>query len=306
MTFSIRMTEFSAADPRDRGSLEGYVRQGQAALLSSAECLGCETFLDTDDPKKVVTIEAWTSADARSQAAREIPGDAVRGAMSVMETAPTSRNLIGSIAGLNGQSRSDREPIQVAVIIGSVRNERFATTVSQWFLPLVSQDSRYKVELIDLADIDLPAALPGNPADLADPDKRPPQLQQTSSSLSRADAIIVVTPEYNHGLPAVLKHFIDWHFIEWQTKPVAAIAYGGLGGGIRAIENLRLVLAELHATVIRDAVTFNSPWQLFSEDGTLEEHEGPTQAAAILLDRLAWWATTLRRGRDTAEYMVDH
>lgn len=304
MTFSIRMTEFSAADPHDRESLESYVRQGQATLLSSPDCVGCETFLDLDDPKKVVAIEAWTNADARSRAARNIPGEAVRGAMLVMESAPTSRNLIGPIAGLSGQSRLDSQPIQVVVIIGSVRNERFAPNIAQWFLPLVSQDNRYKVELLDLADIDLPAGLPANPADLVDPEKRPPQLRQTSSSLSAADAIIVVTPEYNHGLPAALKHFIDWHFAEWQTKPVAAIAYGGLGGGIRAIENLRLVLAELHATVIRDAVTFNSPWELFSEDGTLEEPEGPTHAAAVLLDRLAWWAIALRQGRNRAEYMV--
>lgn len=302
MVFSIRLTEFSAADPQNRTRLEGYVRQGQAALLSSPQCLGCETLLDADDPRTVVAIEAWTDPEARSEAAKTIPEYAVRGAMSVMEGAPTSRNLTGPIAGLDGRSRPDSTLIRVAVIIGSVRRERFAPIIAQWLLPLLTQDPRYDVEVIDLADIDLPATLPENPADLMEREKRPAQLQATSSSLSAADAIVVITPEYNHGLPAALKHFIDWHFVEWQTKPVAAIGYGGLGGGIRAIENLRLVLAELHATVIRDTVTFNSPWELFSEEGTLVEAERPAQAAAILLDRLAWWARTLRQGRKTADY----
>jgi hypothetical protein len=75
--------------------------------------------------------------------------------------------------------------------------------------------------------------------------------------IDAADAFVVVTPEYNHSYPASLKHAIDMAHGEWNTKPVAFVSYGGISGGLRAVEALRLVFAELHATTIRDTVSFH-------------------------------------------------
>jgi NAD(P)H-dependent FMN reductase/quinol monooxygenase YgiN len=303
MTASIRLTEFSAADTSDRERLAHYVRAGQEALRRSPHCLRCETFSDVQDARKVIAVEAWSSEEARDVAARQIPVDVVRDAMALMQAPPLSRTFSGSIAELQGASERSG-PFHLVVIIASVREERFGPVIARWAQAQLAADARFDVKIIDLADVELPRALPGDPADLADPDKRPPSARNTSLVLGAADAILVVTPEYNRGLPASLKHFIDWHLVEWQAKPVAAIGYGGLAGGIRAIEQLRLVLAELHATVLRDAVTFNAPWELFDEEGTLKQPDAAVRAMSVLLRRLAWWAGALREGRRAHAYMT--
>jgi NAD(P)H-dependent FMN reductase len=297
MTRSIRLTEFTATIEEKRAQLEGYVRDGQKALLTSPDCIRCETFADVDDPRKIVALEVWTGPKARSEVARAIPTAAVQGAMSLMASPPLSRNLTDTTAPVDGNGQLQHASLSVALIIASVRQERMGPVIAKWFLSILSGDSRFTVHIIDLADIDLPPALPADPGDLSIIAKRPAQLQATSATLKEADAMIVITPEYNHGLPGSIKHFIDWHFAEWQDKPVAAIGYGGLGGGIRAIENLRVVMAELRATVIRDSITFNRPWELFAEDGALMAPSEHTTAAGVLLNRLAWWAGTLRHGR---------
>ena len=69
-----------------------------------------------------------------------------------------------------------------------------------------------------------------------------------------------MTPEYNHSFPAALKNVIDWHGPQWHVKPVGFVSYGGISGGLRAVEQLRLVFAELHAVGIRDTVSFHSAW----------------------------------------------
>ena len=84
--------------------------------------------------------------------------------------------------------------------------------------------------------------------------------------LAAADAFVVVTPEYNHSYPAPVKTLIDWHFTEWQAKPVGFVSYGGMSGGLRAVEHLRGVFAELHAVTVRDTVSFHGAWDRFGPD----------------------------------------
>jgi NAD(P)H-dependent FMN reductase len=118
--------------------------------------------------------------------------------------------------------------------------------------------------------------------------------------LEQADAFVVVTPEYNHGYPASLKQAIDLAKRPWQAKPVGFVSYGGLSGGLRAVEQLRLVFAELHATTVRDTVSLHSPWSAFEAGGA--GPAGADAAAQILLDRLAWWGSALRRARTALPY----
>ncbi|MGH8429487.1 MAG: NADPH-dependent FMN reductase [Solimonas sp.] len=120
--------------------------------------------------------------------------------------------------------------------------------------------------------------------------------------VGRADAFIVVTPEYNHSYPAVLKALIDSIYVEWQTKPVAFVSYGGVAAGLRAVEHLRLVFAELHAVGIRDVVAFPNAWQQFDANGALHSPERAEKAMTTLLDRLAWWAIALRGAREASAY----
>src|SRR5690606_34993089 len=119
-----------------------------------------------------------------------------------------------------------------------------------------------------------------------------------------ADAFVIVTPEYNHSYPASLKTLIDWHFTEWQAKPVAFVSYGGLAGGLRAVEHLRGVLAELHAVTVRDTVSFHQAWERFGPDSRPVDAAESTTAAKTMLDQLVWWARALREARTARPYVA--
>lgn len=126
-------------------------------------------------------------------------------------------------------------------------------------------------------------------------------LALVSPRLAAADAFVFVTPEYNHSFPASLKNAIDWHNEQWHAKPVAFVSYGGLSGGLRAVEQLRVVMAELNATTIRNTVSFHNAYGLFGPNGAVDDPQVDT-AAKALLDQLAWWAHALRDARASAPY----
>ena len=107
-----------------------------------------------------------------------------------------------------------------------------------------------------------------------------------------------MTPEYNHSYPASLKQAIDVLNAPWRRKPVAFVSYGGMSGGLRAVEHLRGVFAELHATTIRETVSLHRHPLLFDEAGDLIDPAGPAAAAKVMLDDLVWWAAALRTARD--------
>ena len=111
----------------------------------------------------------------------------------------------------------------------------------------VSAKRGFAIDLIDLADVQLPPTHRAKPT---------PEVDAFRVRLAAADAFVIVTPEYNHSYPASLKHAIDQGYIEWMAKPVGFVSYGGSTGGVRAVEHLRNVFAELHATTIRDYVPF--------------------------------------------------
>jgi NAD(P)H-dependent FMN reductase len=120
--------------------------------------------------------------------------------------------------------------------------------------------------------------------------------------VERADAFVIVTPEYNHSFPAALKNFIDWHHPQWQAKPVGFVSYGGLGGGLRAVEQLRLVFAELHAVTVRDSVSLHGPWSGLGQDGEPRDATVCAGAAKGMLGQLSWWGRALRTARAERPY----
>jgi NAD(P)H-dependent FMN reductase len=183
-------------------------------------------------------------------------------------------------------------PIQLAVIVGSTREGRFGGTIGHWFATRARLRGDVAIDVIDLADLDLPAVYP------LEPD---PATRAYIERIARADAYVVITPEYNHGYPSSLKQAIDLPRDEWRRKPVAFVSYGGVGGGLRAVEQLRQVFAELHTTTIRDSVSFHMAWGLFDDDGMCVDPERQEHATNAMLDDLIWWATALRTARDADE-----
>ncbi|MEO3973321.1 NAD(P)H-dependent oxidoreductase [Streptomyces sp. CAU 1734] len=188
-------------------------------------------------------------------------------------------------------------PLKLVVIIASNREGRFAPVIADWFLEHAGQREDFAVELVDLGKADVPTGLTANPT-----------LSVTESlgvitpKLDAADAFIAITPEYNHSFPASLKSLIDWHFTQWRAKPVGFVSYGGISGGLRAVEHLRQVFAELHAVTIRDTVSFHNAHSQFDEEGRHKDPTGCDAAAKSMLDQLAWWAHALRDSRTTHPY----
>ncbi len=88
----------------------------------------------------------------------------------------------------------------------------------------------------------------------------------------------------------------------WHAKPVGFICYGGRSGGLRAVEQLRVVFAELHTVTVRETVSFHGASVQFDQRGVPREAEAVNTAAGILLDQLAWWACTLREARSVRPY----
>ncbi|MCX4772726.1 FMN-dependent NADPH-azoreductase [Streptomyces sp. ADI92-24] len=188
-------------------------------------------------------------------------------------------------------------PLKVAVILASNREGRFAPVVADWFLSRTDGHPAVVTDLVDVAGLDLPTVHSYRPgSEVRD------RLAEVAGRLAAADAFVVVTPEYNHSYPAPLKNLIDWHFTEWQAKPVAFVSYGGVSGGLRAVEHLRQVFAELHAVSIRDTVSFHNAGALFDDEGRHRDPAGPDAAAKSLLDQLVWWGRALRDAKEVRPY----
>lgn len=187
-------------------------------------------------------------------------------------------------------TQSGQERLRLEVIIGSVREGRFAPVISDWFVRRANADSAFDTAVLDLADTPLPADLSTTPEVLAYRER-----------LAAADAFVVITSEYNHGYPGALKNALDNAKFEWRAKPIAFVSYGGLSGGLRATEQLRQVVAEIHMVSIRETVSFHQAKKKFDVNG--ETTDGAAiDAADRMLRQLAWWARVLRDARATNPY----
>jgi NAD(P)H-dependent FMN reductase len=180
------------------------------------------------------------------------------------------------------------EPLHVVVVVGSTREGRFGPVVARWIAEQAAARPDLDVTVADLLDADLPSVMPAGPH---------PAVAAWTERVDVADAFLVVTPEYNHSVPASLKQAIDLVGPEWRAKPVGLVCYGGLSGGLRAVEHLRQVFAELHAPTLRDTVSFHGAHTCFDADGQPRDREGTDAAAKVLLDELTWWAGALRSAR---------
>ncbi|MBG11953.1 MAG: FMN reductase [Alcanivorax sp.] len=186
------------------------------------------------------------------------------------------------------------KPIKVAMIYGSVRNGRLCDAVAGWVAARVGARDDYTLDIID--------PLAEGLTDLRGTDGA--EEAAIAARLNQADAFIVVTPEYNHSFPAALKHFIDGFNEPWHAKPVAFVSYGGLSGGSRAVEQLRQVFAELHATTIRQVVSFPNVWAHFDEQRRWRDMERGDRNLNVLLTQLRWWAAALRDARAGTDYQA--
>jgi NAD(P)H-dependent FMN reductase len=158
---------------------------------------------------------------------------------------------------------------QVRVILGSVRPGRAGKAIADWVMKQAREyDGDLSFELIDLQDVNLPFLDEPVPAKMSD-DYAHEHTRQWSVAIKAAQALIIVTPEYNRGYPPVLKNAIDFLYKEWQDMPVALVGYGG-GGGTGALRQLREILAALDMKVLTDQVTISRIWDALDDDGNVK------------------------------------
>ncbi|MGA2837850.1 MAG: NAD(P)H-dependent oxidoreductase [Acidimicrobiales bacterium] len=191
------------------------------------------------------------------------------------------------------------------VIVGSTRPTRSADLVVPWVVSRAMAREGFDVEVLDLRDWPLPffAEHMGTIGDFSDPTYSDPVVRAWNTKIGEADSYVVVTPEYNHSLPGVLKNAIDSVFVSFgfRNKPVAAVGYSaGIGAGVRAIEHLAHVVVEADAVPLRSTVVIPFVGTAFDEYGE------PINAATnisldIMLDDLAWWSHALEAARAAGE-----
>lgn len=187
----------------------------------------------------------------------------------------------------------------IAIIIGSTRDSRFADKPAAWMLKQAQARGDMTVELVDLRDFDLPLfnEMGGNKFV---PTQDPAALAW-QAKIAEFDGYIFVTAEYNHSVTGALKNALDQAYVEWNRKPMGAIGYGGLGAA-RAVEHLRNIAVELEMVPVRGAVhiaggDFMSVHPL-GANGPIEDIEDHLLGGAKeLLNDIVWWANAAKAAK---------
>ena len=195
--------------------------------------------------------------------------------------------------------------MQLKIIIGSTRPTRAADRVAPWVVERASAHQALDVEVLDLRDWGLPMFQEhiGTIGDFNDPTYSDPVVRQWNRKLKEADALLVVTPEYLHSIPGVLKNALDNVFVSFalRNKPLAAVGYSiGVAAGVRAVEHLMDAAIESEMVPLRNTVLIPKV------DTAFDAHGVPVDpmtniAMTVMLDDLAWWAALLAQGRAQGE-----
>ena len=189
----------------------------------------------------------------------------------------------------------------IEVISSTTREGRFSERVAAWVTAQLAGHTGFDVDHIDLRDYPLPFFDGTAPARIPREYARR-ELEQLGRRLDRADGYIVLTAEYNHGYPAVLKNAMDWTFVEWRRKPIAFVGWGQVGAA-RAIEQLRLVAVEFEMAPLRHAVHIlpdvMRPARESADPGDTSMFAPLEPRLNMMADDLGWWASALSRARDS-------
>lgn len=179
-------------------------------------------------------------------------------------------------------------PLFIPVILGTVRKGRLSEPVARLVTQEIGKREGVETELIDIATLSLPTD------DAGETIKCP----QFSEQMERADALVIVTPEYNHGYCGLLKHALDSCLKEYIHKAVGIVGVSaGPWGGTRVVEHFLPVLRELGLVNIFWDVNFANVHKVFDPDGTLLD-QAYLRRIDKFLNELIWMAKTLRHGRE--------
>jgi len=183
---------------------------------------------------------------------------------------------------------NEARPLSIPVILGTTRKGRMSRHAAQFIWEQVRKREGVITELIDIAELRLPVDDAGEA--IKDP--------RFSEAMERADALIIVSPEYNHSFPGLLKHVLDSCLKEYIHKPAGIVGVSaGIFGGARVIEHFQPVLRELGLVSIFWDVNFGSIHKVFDQSGRLMD-DAYIRRTDKFLGELIWMAKVLRYGRE--------
>lgn len=179
---------------------------------------------------------------------------------------------------------------RIGIIIGSTRPGRKAGVVAQWVHDIATEHSTADFELVDIMELGLPFL----------DEEVPPSFGQYANAhtkkwaekIATFDGFIFVTPEYNHSVPGALKNALDFVYGEWNNKAAGFVGYGSLGG-VRAIEHLRVIMAELQVADVRTSVALSifTDFENFTE---FKPGQFQRESVTSMIDQLVPWSEALK------------
>ena len=181
----------------------------------------------------------------------------------------------------------DERPLKIPVLLATVRRGRMSVHAARLVHAQLTEESGVETQLVDFREFDIPID------DAGEGLKNP----GFSATVDEADGLVIVSPEYNHGYPGILKHVLDTNYWEYVHKAVGVVGVSsGAFGGARMIENLLPVLRAYGLVPIERDLNFSRVNTVFDEEGNLLE-ERYLKRTQVFLSELLWMAKTLRHGR---------
>lgn len=186
--------------------------------------------------------------------------------------------------------------LKIQIITGSTRPGRVNKQVAEWVYSIASKRANIEVEIVDIADYNLP--LLDEPASaMMGTDYTKDHTKKFSQKIAQADGYIFVTPEYNHSTSGALKNAIDFLYHEWSNKPASFVSYGA-EGGVRAVEHLRGVLAQIQVATTQQQVNFTLGNDFENYSTLKPANDSQEKNTEALLDQLTVWAEALKTIRN--------
>ena len=187
---------------------------------------------------------------------------------------------------------------RIAIIIGSTRPGRNGEAVARWVQEQAQARTDAQFDLVDLKDHPLPHLDEAVPASMGRYSHA--HTQEWAALIAGYDGFIFVTPEYNHGTTGVLKNAIDYLYAEWNNKAAGFVGYGS-AGGVRAVEQLRLIMGELQIADVRQQVQLTLAHD-FENSSTFAPEPWHAGLLTVLFDQVVSWSEALRPVREAAAH----
>jgi NAD(P)H-dependent FMN reductase len=187
--------------------------------------------------------------------------------------------------------------LKIAVVIGSTRPGRVAESVARWVHDIATRRTDAEFTLVDIAEFNLP--LLDEPVPPAMGKYSHPHTKAWAEAVASFDGFVFVTPEYNHGISGALKNALDYLYAEWNNKAAGFVGYGS-AGGVRAVEQLRLVTSELQIAHVRNQVML-SLFTDFEDFRVFKPNSRNEKAVTAMLDQLVPWSAAMKSVREVSK-----